>query len=229
MPLAIVLAEDEAREGAIPRAALGIGGVAMTVAPGLSFGLQQAAGVGALLAAMALSAFSMIYLRRLQAEQSGSGVRDAEYRRADFGAGAERLVTSAAIQLAVASVLLAMSALSSGIGPLAPVHLNDVAALPLAVLAIVVSAGMLPLFLWLLGRLPAWQAATLQWMSTLVAVGEGAWFVHVRPAAEGWIGAALVAGCIVSVLRMRTVGEISGISGNVAEEAILGPGAGRVR
>lgn len=147
MPLAIVLGEDEAREGAIPRMALGIGGVAMMVAPGLSFGVQQAAGISALLAAMGLGAFSLIYLRRLQAEQSGSGVRDAECRRADLGAGVGRLVTSAAIQFAVASVLLAMPALSSGIEPLALFHLNDAAALPLAMLAMVVSAGTLPLFL----------------------------------------------------------------------------------
>ena len=146
MPLAIVLGEDEAREGAIPRTALGIGGVAVMVAPGLSFGLQQAAGVSALLAAMSLGAFSMIYLRRLQAEQSGSCVRDAECRRTDFGAGVGRLATSAAIQFAVASVLLAMPAMSSGIEPLALFHLNDAAAIPLAMLAMVVSAGTLPIF-----------------------------------------------------------------------------------
>jgi drug/metabolite transporter (DMT)-like permease len=66
-PLATLIFEGEEQARAIPAVALGIGGVAMLVAPGLSFGLQQTPGAAALLAAMGLGAFSLIYVRKLYA------------------------------------------------------------------------------------------------------------------------------------------------------------------
>jgi drug/metabolite transporter (DMT)-like permease len=179
MPIVILLADDEGREGAIPAVVLGIGGVAMVVASGISFRWQQAGGVAALLAAVGLSAFSYLYVRRLFARD---GVRG------------EEILSFSAIQLGVAAVLLA--ALFAGAGLGVPTHWQKTAALPLALLAIVVSGGTLPLLYWLLSRVTAWQVATLEWVATLVAVAEAAWVVGARPAAESWIGAALIPACI---------------------------------
>ena len=179
MPLLVLLFEGREQEGAIPAVVLGIGGVAMVVAPGVSFRWQQAAGVAALLIATGLSTFSYLYVRRLFAEGR---------------LGSENILTFCAIQTGVASVLLAMLLVS--LKQKFTFRLDETAALPLAVLAIVVSGGTLPLFFWLLHQMAAWQVATLQWVSTLVAATEAAWMVHARPAAASWAGAVLIPACI---------------------------------
>jgi drug/metabolite transporter (DMT)-like permease len=178
--------------GAIPAVALGIGGVAMVVAPGLSVSLLQARGAAALLLAVALEGFSMIYTRRLYA--SGR-LRSGQ------------IPAFSAIQLATASVLLAVLTISTG--QHFTFRLDETAALRLATIAIVVSAGTLPLFYWLLQSMAAWQLGTLQWMATLVAVGEAAFMIRIRPSLEGWIGAALVPVCIAWILS-RSQNETAG-------------------
>jgi drug/metabolite transporter (DMT)-like permease len=187
MPLLVLLVENdnqgaERRRSAIPAVVLGIGGVAMAVAPGLSFRWQEAGGVAALLAAVSLGGFSLVYVRRLDAS--------GRLKSGD-------LLSFPAIQLGVASVLLAV--LLSGTGPRTTFHWEKTAALPLAILAIIVSGGTLPLLYWLLGRITAWQAATLQWVATLVAVAEGALMAGAKLGLEAWIGAALIPACILSI------------------------------
>ncbi|MBB6145403.1 drug/metabolite transporter (DMT)-like permease [Silvibacterium bohemicum] len=177
---------------AIPAVALGIGGVAMVVAPGLSVSLLQARGAAALLLAVALEGFSMIYTRRLYA--SGR-LKSGE------------IPAFSAIQFASASVFLAVLTVSTG--QHFTFRLDETAALRLATIAIVISAGTLPLFYWLLQSMAAWQLGTLQWVATLVAVGEAALMIRVRPSLEGWIGAVLVPACIAWILS-RTQNETSG-------------------
>jgi len=179
LPIVLLLFDDEGREGAIPAAALGIGGVAMVVAPGISFRWREAGGVAALLAAAGLTAFSYLYVRRLYARDRLRG---------------EEILSFSAIQLGVAAVLLA--ALFWGTGLNVPIHWQKTALLPLALLAVVFSGGTLPLLYWLLGRMTAWQAATLEWVATLVAVAEAAWMTGARPGMESWAGAVLIPACI---------------------------------
>jgi drug/metabolite transporter (DMT)-like permease len=191
---------DEEPGGAIPAVVLGIGGVAMVVAPGLSFHWHQAGGVAGLLSAMVLGAFSLIYVRAL-------------YARGRLAGG--DIMSFSAIQMGVASVFLAGLLMVSGLGK--TVHWQETAALPLALLAIVVSGGTLPLLFWLLSRITAWQAATLQWASTLVAVSEAAWVLRARPAAEAWIGAALIPACIAWIFMHAQSGDSRGVTLEITE------------
>lgn len=209
MPLGVLLFEgDEAglagQGSAITAVVLGIGGVAMLVAPGISFGWQQAVGVLALLAAMGLGGFSLIYVRGLYAR---GRLRDGD------------LLTFSAIQLGVASVLLTVLNMGSEPGTLAPSM--KTAALPLALLSIGVSGGTLPLLYWMLGRMSAWRAATLQWMSTLVAVAEAAWILHARPAAEGWVGAALVPGVLLWIFLCAQRGGAGAVTLQITKHTFL--------
>lgn len=191
MPLLVLLINrdersDEARRGAIPAVVLGIGGVAMVVQRGLSFSAGQAAGTAALLAAMVLGGISLVYVCGLF--EKGKLRRD------------EVLILSA-IQLGTGGVLLAMGAAASG--ELSrfewPWSGYGNAALPLALLAIVVSGATLPMLYWLLQRTTAWQAATLQWAATLVAVAEAAWITGGRPAPAEWLGAILIPACTLQL------------------------------
>jgi drug/metabolite transporter (DMT)-like permease len=199
MPLAALLLDGgdgsgDGPGGAIPGVVLGIGGVAMVVAPGISFPWQDAGGVAALLMATALGAFSLIYARRIYTRKVYAGGR--------FWSG--DIFLSCTIQFGVAAVLLAVLQVSTGRG--SALHWQTTAALPLALLAIVVSGGTLPWLYWLVGRVPAWQAATLQWVSTLVAVIEAAVLVRARPAIEGWMGMALVPACILWIFLQANSG-----------------------
>jgi drug/metabolite transporter (DMT)-like permease len=180
MPLLVALFEAENRAALIPALVLGIGGVAMVAAPGLSFHWSQSGGAAALLAAVALGGFSLVYARRL-------------YRQQRIGPG--RILAFSAIQLAFASLFLLV--LMASIRQKSSLYVDGSAVLPLGILAIVVSGGTLPLIYWLLARAAAWQIATLQWVVTLVAVSEAAVVVHARPDAEAWIGAALIPVCIL--------------------------------
>ncbi len=183
MPLCVLLFGREEGGGGVTVVVLGIGGVSMIVAPGISLGARQLPGVAALLAAMGLGGFSLFHVRRL------------------YAAGRLRvhdLPGFCAIQFAVASVIL--TGLLAMARPQSALPHDATAAGPLALLAIVVSAATLPLLYWLLGRVPAWQAATLQWMSTWIAVCEAAFLTGLRPNPEAWLGAALVPGSILCIL-----------------------------
>lgn len=124
-----------------------------------------------------------------------------------------------AIQMGVASVFLAVLLLSAGVstGQRNTFHWQKTAALPLALLAIVVSGGTLPLLFWLLSRIAAWQAATLQWVSTLVAVSEAAWVLHAKPAVEAWIGATLIPACIAWIFLHAQGGESRAVTLEITE------------
>jgi probable blue pigment (indigoidine) exporter len=201
MPLpALLMEDDEAGGGVIPAMVLGIGGVAMVVAPGLGFSWLQIPGIAALLGATVLGGFSLVYVRRLYA------LGRLENRD---------LLSFSAMQLGVASVFLALVVAATG--QMAGVHWDSSAALPLAILAIVVSGGTLPLLYWMLGRITSWQAATLQWAATLIAVAEAVLKLGVRPGLEGWIGAILIPGCIFQLFLMAGGGGMEAVTPQITK------------
>jgi probable blue pigment (indigoidine) exporter len=190
MPFAALLMEGEVPgAGVIPAMVLGIGGVAMVVAPGLGFSWLQIGGIAALLGATGLGAVSLVYVRRLYT-QGRLVNRD--------------LLSFSAIQCSVAAVFLAIVATATGqmAGLGRDLHWDSSAAVGLAILAIVVSGVTLPLLYWLLGRITSWQAATLQWTATLIAVAEAVIKLGIRPGLEGWIGAILIPACTFQLFRV---------------------------
>jgi drug/metabolite transporter (DMT)-like permease len=182
MPLGVLLLEGDNMGKAIPAIVIGIGGIALLVAPGLSTSTGQLKGTLSVVVAVASGAYSLHYARK--------------------HLGHHDLRVSVAIQFAVAAV--ALGALSVATEHNHPTSWNGQAALSLLILAIAVSGTTLPLLYWLLRKLEAWQAATLQWIATLVAVAESAWLLHVRPYAESWIGAAMIVGATVWLLSQST-------------------------
>jgi drug/metabolite transporter (DMT)-like permease len=183
MPLVALLMTGESGTGAITALVIGIAGVVLLVAQGISFSLAQFGGVFVVLCAVVLGAFSLKYAK-------------THLRIPD-------LLLSSTIQFVSAAVLLGMASLiMERTQPPAP---NPQAILWLPVLwllalSIVISGITLPLLYWLLTRVEAWQAALLQWISTLVAVAEAALLLHARPTPEQAIGAACIVGAVLWLL-----------------------------
>ena len=182
MPLVAFLMSRESGTGAITALVIGISGVVMLVAQGISYSLAQLGGALVVLGAVVLGAFSLKYAK-------------THLRNPD-------LLLSSAIQFAFAAVVLGMASfITERTQPPAP---NAQAILWLLVLSIVISGMTLPLLYWLLTQLEASQAALLQWISTLVAVSEAALLLHARPTPEQAIGAACIVG---AALWLLTHGE----------------------
>ena len=179
MPLAALLMSGESESRAIPTIVIGIGGVAILGAQGVSTSTAQIKGAVLIAMTVALGAFSLNYAMR-------------HLRRSN-------LLVSAAIQFAVAAVLL--GALSVTAERIEPIAWREQAILSLLVLGVVVSGITLPLMYWLLTKLEAWQVATLQWIATLVAVAQAAWFLRAKPSVEMWTGAGLIVGATVWLVR----------------------------
>ncbi len=187
MPLVAFLMSRESGTGAITALVIGISGVVMLVAQGISYSLAQLGGALVVLGAVVLGAFSLKYAK-------------THLRNPD-------LLLSSAIQFAFAAVVLGMASfITERTQPPAP-NAQAILWLPvfwLLMLGIVISGMTLPLLYWLLTQLEASQAALLQWISTLVAVSEAALLLHARPTPEQAIGAACIVG---AALWLLTHGE----------------------
>lgn len=179
MPLASVLLSRDAMSTAIPVLVSGAGGVAFLVAQGVSFSAAQWNGAALVAFAVVLGAFSLNYAKRSLQKHT--------------------LLTSVAIQFAFATLLL--GAFSGATERSSTAAWDAGAILPLLLLGVAVSAVTLPLMYWLLTRLEAWQAATLQWSATLVAVAESAWFLRAKVPLAAWLGAAVIVGATVWAFR----------------------------
>ncbi|HEX3473280.1 MAG TPA: DMT family transporter [Silvibacterium sp.] len=179
MPLATLFTGGEGSSRAIPALVIGIGGVAMLVAQGLSTSTAQIEGAVLIAIAVALSAFSLNYAQR-------------RMRQLD-------LLTSVAIQFAVAAILL--GGLSAMIEHRESIAWSGQVVLAVLVLGIAVSGVTLPLMYWLLTKLEAWQVAALQWTATLTAVAQAAWFLRAKPSAEMWVGVCMIVGATFWLLR----------------------------
>lgn len=184
MPLIVLLMSREAASGTIPALVIGISGVVLLVAQGLSFSGTQLGGTFLILCAVTLGAFSLNYAKKhLQAPE---------------------FLLFCSVQFAFASVLLgAVSFATERTQAAAP---NTATALWILSLGILISGLTLPLLYWLLTQVEAWQTALLYWISTLVAVVEAAWLLHARPSTGQAIAAVAIIGAVLWLLsRPETV------------------------
>jgi drug/metabolite transporter (DMT)-like permease len=181
MPLAALFfgRKGSNRASLIPAMAIGMGGIAFVVARGIDYSARQIWGALLLGAAVGLGAFSLNYAK----EHIQRG----------------QILLSSAIQCTVSAVLLMF--LSGTGGWPSPVQWTRSSVAMLAALAAVEGAVALPLFFWLLTKMEAWQAATLQWLATLVAVAEAGWFLREKPTWQMSAGAAMAAGAMLWLMR----------------------------
>ena len=173
MPFIALLLAKETISALIPALAIGICGVVMLVAQGLSFSLAQLGGALLVFCAVVSGAFSLNYAKK-------------HLRRPD-------LLFSCAIQFVVATVLLGAASVAT---EHAPLSIDPTTVHWLLVLGIVISAVTLPLLYWLLTKFEAWQVALLQWISTLGAVAEASCLLRAGPSPGQAVGAACIIGAI---------------------------------
>jgi drug/metabolite transporter (DMT)-like permease len=202
MPLVTLLIGGQGSGAEIPALVVGIGGVALLVAQGLSTSTIQIKGGALLAASVALQAWSFGYAKR-------------RLKRGN-------LLASAAIQLAAAAVLVGILSVAT---ERMTMDVNRQSVASLLALAIVVSGTTLPLLYWLLMQMGAWRVAALQWMATLVAVVEGVCFLRARPSVEMWLGAAVV---VITTTWLLMRGRFRGsetVTLQITNEPISGPNA----
>lgn len=179
MPLAAMFLSGRGNPGFIFAMAAGMGGVAFLVDQGISYSEMQLGGLGLLGVGVLLGAFSLNYGK-------------AKIRM-------ESILLSSAIQCAVASLILAC--LSGVTGefhtPQWTRSWNGQSVFVLVALAAIEGSIAIPLLYWLLAKVESWQAAALQWLATLVAVAEAAWYLREKPTLEMCAGAAVILGAVV--------------------------------
>jgi drug/metabolite transporter (DMT)-like permease len=179
MPLAAFFLGGETTAGVIPKLTLGIAGVALLVARGVSLSAGQLQGAFAIAAAMILGAFSLVYARRR--------LRDCD------------LLASTAIQFALAALLLAVLSLGTEHGQFA--HVNWKTAVSLLVLGIASGAIIRPLLYWLLVDLQPWQVASVQWIMILAATVEAGVLLSFAPSLQIVAGGAITIAAAVWLLH----------------------------
>lgn len=202
MPLVALLISGQGSGAEIPALVIGVGGVALLVAQGLSTSTMQIEGGGLLAASVGLQAWSFVYAKR-------------HLRKGN-------LLASATIQLGIAAVLVGI--LSAATERLA-MDITRQSVASLLALAIVVSGTTLPLLYWLLTQMGAWRVAALQWIATLVAVVEGGWFLRARPSVEMWLGAAIVVITTTWLLLRGRSGGSETVTLQITNEPNSGPDA----
>ena len=202
MPLAALLLSSEAMSAAIPALVIGLGGVALLVAQGLSFSATQWKGVASIVCAVVLGAFSLNY---------------AKTRLRHFD-----LLASVSIQFACAAAFVGL--LSAFIERGKQAVWSQDAVLSLLILA-VFSGLSLPLMYWLLFELESWQVASLQWTATLIAVAEAAWLLRAWPSMDMWAGAALIVGATLWLLRGTGIRESEAVTLQITNHTSDAPAA----
>ncbi len=202
MPLAALLLSREVMSTAIRALVIGLGGVALLVAQGLSVSATQWKGVALIVCAVVLGAFSLNYAK-------------TRLRRSD-------LLVSVSIQFAGAAVFLGLLSAFIERGKQAVWHQD--ALLSLLILA-VFSGLSLPLMYWLLFELESWQVASLQWSATLIAVAEAAWLLRARPSMDMWVGAALIVGATFWLLRGTGLRESEAVTLQITSHTRDAPAA----
>jgi drug/metabolite transporter (DMT)-like permease len=190
MPVAALLFSRNVSSASlfIPAMAIGTGGVAFLVEQGISYSSAQLEGLLLLAAAVVLGAFSLNYAK-------------SRIKRGSF-------LLSSAIQCLVASVLLIF--LSGTGGWQSQSSWSRTSLLAVMALALAEGAIALPFLFWLLSQLESWQAATLQWLATVIAVAEAGWFLRAKPTLPMCAGAVVVLGAIFWLLRQSGWKEGSG-------------------
>ena len=180
MPLLVVLLTpgmegSEAPPRAMRAAIVGLGGIALAL--GASFSASQAGGAAIVLVAVAFTGGSSLIARR-------------EFRD-------ENPLMMTAVVLGSASPLLWVASMVLERGQAAQWNRNAIGALTF--LAIVGGAPAYAAYFWLLQRLQAYQAATVQWIEPLVAMIESALFLRIG------LSLSMIAGLLVTLVSWLVV------------------------
>ncbi len=180
-PLLAALFEGRAGDW-LPPLVGGVGGSALLLAQGLSFGAIQWAGVLATFAAAAAMAGSIVYVKRRL-----SGVDPLVLAGMEFVTGCAALISASLMMEGHSDWLWTRQSLIWEI-----------------VLAIAGNALAFPLYYSLLRRLESFQLASTQWLVTLLSVGEGLILLRQRPSWELLGGSAVVAASLWSLLTRQS-------------------------
>jgi drug/metabolite transporter (DMT)-like permease len=185
MPLLVVLLTPVLAGREVPRIAMyasivGIGAIAWAL--GATFSVDQAAGAGvALLAVASIGASSIIAGR-------------------EFRSVHPTMVT--ALVLGAAGLLLFLASLALEHGQL--VEWNRSAMGSIVFLAAVPGAPAYATYFWLLQRLEAYQVGAVQWIEPLVALFESALFLRLGLSFSMIAGSLITLVCVLLVMRART-------------------------
>jgi drug/metabolite transporter (DMT)-like permease len=179
MPLLLCLATPGVPRSALQATMVGLGAIALTV--GASFSVAQAAGSVVVLLALASTGFSSLAARR-------------ELR------SVHPLMASALV-LGAAGLLLLGASITLERGQ--PVQWNREAIGSVIFLALVGGAPAYALYFWLLQRLEAYQAVTVQWIEPLVGMCESAFFLRLGLSFSMIIGSLVTLGSVLVVMRAR--------------------------
>ncbi len=180
-PLLAALMEGRASGGLLVLLVGGVCGTALLASQGLSFAVTQWAGATAVLAAGALIAGSVLWVKRELT--------------------AVPVVLLAAIQLVSAAICVALWSLAVE-GRSGFVWSGDLIRAE-TFLAIAGGALALPLYYWLLRGMESFQLTASQWIVTVAGVGEGSLVVREAPGWRLLAGAAILLVSLAALLRSR--------------------------
>ena len=160
---------------------VGLGGLGLVMSGAISTSLWQAVGAIAVLLAVAMYAASSVY-----AKEALVGVHPFVSTAIQFFLGG--------IWLALASMVLERGQTSTW---------STQAVVALIFLSVFASALSFTLYYWLLQRIEAYQLTSLQLVVPVLAVAEGAIFMMEPVPWTMMVGAAVVLGSIIFVMRAR--------------------------
>jgi putative membrane protein PagO len=186
MPLLTAILTPWMARRSVPRTAwqamiVGLGGLGLVMSGAISTSLWQAVGAVAVLLAVLLYAGSSVY-----AKEALAGVNP---------------FVSTAIQFFLGGIWLALASLIFERGQ--PSTWSTQSIVALVFLSIFASAFSFTLYYWLLKHIEAYQLTSLQLIVPIIAVAEGAFFLREAVPWTMVLGAVVVLGSIVFVMRAR--------------------------
>jgi drug/metabolite transporter (DMT)-like permease len=183
-PAALVLLSSAGRGAPAPRQAFyaslaGFGAMTLAMSGAFGFSFSHPVELAAIAIAIVSVTWSLAFAKDELQESS--------------------VVTAAAVQLAVAAVLMLIV---SAVGEHSqPSHWDRPSVISLALLSLVGSAIALPLFYWLLQQGEPSHVATLEWMQPLISIGEGAILLRQTPPPTFYIGSAAILACVALLFQ----------------------------
>lgn len=190
MPLITAVLTPLMAGRSVPRIAwqsmiVGLGGLGLVMSAAISTSLWQSVGAVAVLGAVALYAWSSVY-----AKEALTGVDP---------------FVSTSIQFFLGGIWLGCGSLVMERGQTSTWSTQAIVAL--FFLAIFASAFSFTLYYWLLKKVEAYQLTSLQLIVPVIAVMEGAFFLHESVPWSMVLGAAVVLGSVAMVLRAKRADE----------------------
>lgn len=190
MPLITAVLTPWMAGRSVPRTAwqamiVGLGGLGLVMSGAISTSLWQALGAMAVLLAVLLYAISSVYAKEALA-------------------GVDPFV-STAIQFFLGGIALALASLVFERGRPSTWSMQSI--LALIFLSIFASALSFTLYYWVLQQIEAYQLTSLQLVVPILAVAEGALFMMESVPWTMILGATVVLGSIVFVMRARSLDE----------------------